>query len=604
MSSSSSDEEELDPATAERRARALMLLAKVKREREPERKGASSSGEEEAQFLRSLQTSASRDEMLRSIRDRLSVLDVNLGATPVAATPLRAGQAPKTAGEKDAVVAARARAAADEAAAEAAAVKAEADLRAELTRLCDGDLAGLAAHAVEPEFWRREAMAQSGVHTCAPTGPQAGGGGAAGLLKRAALPAAVAAVAAAGLAVTLGAKRPAAAALAAAAAVMAAAGLRTSRGGRTAELRVPEDELRRMGASLNASGFGVAQPERWGWGEDQVRLEQLRQAAHALARRGWPPAFVFMLDEAWDVVDGLWPPMRGLLGDDCAMDPSVFCWIARPPAAPPPAAPQPADAPASAVGKPAAGANFGTPHRDFTCLQSLRKDDGAPLLLSVWLPLCDVTADNGCMMVVPRQVRRGRRDEGEIWSGSHMQRRSLPASLRRVIARARRRRTHTTRCSDGRRRETTMPTPTPVRRPRLSAVHYPFISPFITRPASPQLDPHYTKRFAYAHMRPALASDDDDEVTELRFELQAARPLAPLRAGSLVAWCGNVIHWGTRCSAGAEPRVSVGFNFLRKGEALQSASPPLSQARYASRFVCSRGRPCVLTSAVRSLDVA
>jgi hypothetical protein len=122
--------------------------------------------------------------------------------------------------------------------------------------------------------------------------------------------------------------------------------------------------------------------------------------------------------------------------------------------------------------------NFGMPHRDFTCLQSLDKDGacgpapprarappgatptmtdpshptlrlpttltggsdswpGVPTLLSVWLPLTEVTTDNGCMMVVPRT-----------------------------------------------------------------------------------LDRHFINRWAYAHMRPALLGDDD-EVLELRFDLQA-----------------------------------------------------------------------------------
>ena len=282
MSSGSSDEEDLDPAAAERRARALMLLAKVKREREAKAPESSkgSSGEEEAQFLRTLQASASRDEMLRSIRDRLSVLDVNLGATPVAATPLRASQAPKTAGEKDAAVAARAKAAADEAAAEASAAKAEAALRAALTRLCDGDLAGLATHAIDPEFWRREAMVQPKARA-SPTGD----GCAIGAKWSGAACAVAAAVAAAGLAAALGVKRPAATSVtttAAAAVAAAAVGLRMPRGGHTSELRVPEAELRAMGASLDANGFGVAQPERWGWGEDEERLEGLRQVGQTL----------------------------------------------------------------------------------------------------------------------------------------------------------------------------------------------------------------------------------------------------------------------------------------------------------------------------------
>ena len=64
---------------------------------------------------------------------------------------------------------------------------------------------------------------------------------------------------------------------------------------------------------------------------------------------------------------------------------------------------------------------------------------GAPTLLSVWLPLTEVTTDNGCMMIVPRT-----------------------------------------------------------------------------------LDRHFTNRWAYAHMRPALLGDDDG-VLELRFDLQAPR---------------------------------------------------------------------------------
>ena len=57
-----------------------------------------------------------------------------------------------------------------------------------------------------------------------------------------------------------------------------------------------------------------------------------------------------------------------------------------------------------------------------------------------------------------------------------------------------------------------------------------------------------------------------------------ARSVLP--AGSVVAWVGNLIHWGT-CSlpdADCPPRVSVGFNFLKAGERLQSGAPTLSRA--------------------------
>ena len=85
---------------------------------------------------------------------------------------------------------------------------------------------------------------------------------------------------------------------------------------------------------------------------------------------------------------------------------------------------------------------------------------GAPTLLSVWLPLTEVTTDNGCMMIVPRT-----------------------------------------------------------------------------------LDRHFTNRWAYAHMRPALLGDDDG-VLELRFDLQvqaashsSSAPLARKPLRSVCALC-------------------------------------------------------------------
>lgn len=47
------------------------------------------------------------------------------------------------------------------------------------------------------------------------------------------------------------------------------------------------------------------------------------------------------------------------------------------------------------------GNNFAKPHRDYSYSDAIA-DTGELKLLSVWLPLCDVTARNGCMYVVPR----------------------------------------------------------------------------------------------------------------------------------------------------------------------------------------------------------
>jgi hypothetical protein len=44
----------------------------------------------------------------------------------------------------------------------------------------------------------------------------------------------------------------------------------------------------------------------------------------------------------------------------------------------------------------------GLPHRDYTYAETADAE-GAPRLLSVWIPLNDITLDNGCMYVVPKE---------------------------------------------------------------------------------------------------------------------------------------------------------------------------------------------------------
>ena len=441
----SSDEDDLDPVAAERRQRAMQLLAKVLNKRPAADAAASGGGDggsaaaskadadAEAAFLRTLlddlKAGVPANRISRSVRDRLTVLGVQRGGVQVAATK----KAPSATAAADA----GAKVDDDDDDGDdddddtAAAPKRL--LPDALQRLRDGDVSAVSSRVRTATFWREVAG------DC--------------------------------LAASAGEATPA-----------------------RAELPIPSEELDAMRASVQARGYGVVQPSpgAWGWGEQLTgTLAGLRAAAEAFRAAGWPPAFIFTLDEAWAVLDQIWAPMEALLGPGCGMDPSVFCWIAsRPPA---PSAEQPKAPP------PKAGANFGVPHRDFTCLQSLRKSDGAPAVVSVWLPLNDVTPENGCMMLVPRQ-----------------------------------------------------------------------------------LDAHFTKRWAYAHMRPALPPDADeaDGPTEVRFNLAAAKPLAPLAAGSIAAWVGNLIHWGTCClpDAPTAARASVGFNFLAEGERLQSTAPMLTRA--------------------------
>ena len=96
-------------------------------------------------------------------------------------------------------------------------------------------------------------------------------------------------------------------------------------------------------------------------------------------------------------------PMQAVRGAHCERDASTCCGIASSVRRGASAANGATTGPPTEAQAPTAGQNFGMPHRDFTCLQSLAPD-GAPLVLSVWLPLTEVTTDNGCMMAVPRAL--------------------------------------------------------------------------------------------------------------------------------------------------------------------------------------------------------
>ena len=100
-----------------------------------------------------------------------------------------------------------------------------------------------------------------------------------------------------------------------------------------------------------------------------------------------------------------------------------------------------------------------------------------------------------------------------------------------------------------------------------------------------EFDPDFDRPGAFAHLRSATARPDDDGdicgnvVTECRFDLTAARPLAPVEAGDICMWAGNTIHWGARASASstAPPRASIAATFLklrRVTSTLRQSCPP------------------------------
>lgn len=461
----------------EQRQRALALLAKSLKKRPPSEE---ERAREERDYLKSVLALTDEAQVRSALRDRLAVLraqaraQAGIGASGAQSANTAPDSARANVGESD-------HGGGDDE--DEVRVK---PMQAILEAWRDGDFSRAPAELLEPSFWRAVALGQKSVSQST------------------------------GSSVLPPPPPPGSSSEAAAAAWRSeAARLRHALSSDGFAISLPSGLSGEVPAAVGASHpfgsvVGSDAPSGWGWGAPgAAALGLLAAAAERLAGAGWPPVFVFMLDEAWAVAEGAWPLLAHALADEtgdssadeCGLDTSVFCWIARrdpsPGVAPAVAPAAPSDAGASraeSAAGPPPGANFGTPHRDFTALESLRASDGAPALLSAWVPLTDVSSRNGAMSVLPREF-----------------------------------------------------------------------------------DPLFAKRWAYGHMRPGL--HEDDGVLELRFDLAGARQLAPLPAGALLAWCGNTVHWGGRCSAREpRPRVALGFNFVRDGVQLQSGRPPLRRA--------------------------
>ncbi len=68
------------------------------------------------------------------------------------------------------------------------------------------------------------------------------------------------------------------------------------------------------------------------------------------------------------------------------------------------------------------------------------------------------------------------------------------------------------------------------------------------------------------------------EVAELGPLLQAIRAL-PARAGSILGWDFGVIHWGSTCDNGKEPRISISVEFLREHKEPKRNECPLLETQ-------------------------
>ena len=149
------------------------------------------------------------------------------------------------------------------------------------------------------------------------------------------------------------------------------------------------------------------------WGDVVVPPELTSRLAAAIARaakRGWPPAAVFLCDDAWRAAGALWARAEARLGCPTATRRSWNLPWPRSRWTPPRTKPTPVRR-----------EQLGVPHRDYAVRDVRRCGGGGgpepedpnrsssrdaadvtpPEVLSAWLPLVDVTRRNGCMYVVP-----------------------------------------------------------------------------------------------------------------------------------------------------------------------------------------------------------
>lgn len=180
---------------------------------------------------------------------------------------------------------------------------------------------------------------------------------------------------------------------------------------------------------LDDAGFVVLPPvvDEQNTGEDTpASPNEMAAAVKAVESLGWPPIFAFMLDAPWTAIQRAWGVAGAILGDDCEMEPSMFIWSLRNNED---IRCRPADSqdfqsspPLSSIGTAyhsdaygvdigdgeeekrcdRVGQQFSLPHRDFSYNEA-HFPDGSARVLNVWIPLTDVTVDNGCLWVVPKE---------------------------------------------------------------------------------------------------------------------------------------------------------------------------------------------------------
>ncbi|MBS1955559.1 MAG: SAM-dependent methyltransferase [Cyanobacteria bacterium SZAS-4] len=111
---------------------------------------------------------------------------------------------------------------------------------------------------------------------------------------------------------------------------------------------------------------------------DSALAAKLARGVEIMHKAGWPPPFVVLYDEYWEMFYQLKPLFESILGEGYKQMTSVWCWYLE---------------------NNSESKGWGH-HRDRPGVNVLDAD-GNPKTLNVWIALTDTTPDNGCIYVVP-----------------------------------------------------------------------------------------------------------------------------------------------------------------------------------------------------------
>lgn len=112
---------------------------------------------------------------------------------------------------------------------------------------------------------------------------------------------------------------------------------------------------------------------------ESVDIKALRLGIENLVALGWPPAFIYVYDETWDLFHQLDGFLSHFLGEEFGLLPHFWAWH---------------------IDQEDEGETKGwPPHLDYS--GECAFFDDYLISLSLWIPLTDATPENGCMSILP-----------------------------------------------------------------------------------------------------------------------------------------------------------------------------------------------------------